>query len=85
MVVVRLAGEAWFAGGEVERRTSVGRLLAGSLRAAIGVGEGGERVSEVCWLQIEQELGRRGPVPRDLRLPDAAELRSIPSTKALRG
>ena len=77
MVVVRLAG------GEDSRRSSVGRFLAGSLRAVIEVEEGGERVSEVCWLQIERELGRRGAVLRDLRLPDAVELWSIPSTKAL--
>ena len=77
------AGGARFVGGEVERRRSIGRVLAGSLRAAIGVGEGGERFSEVCWLQIERELGRRGAVLRDLRSPDAAELRSIPRIEAL--
>ena len=63
VVVVRLAGGPWFVGGKVERRRSVGRVLACSLRAVIGVGEGGEWVSEVRWLQIEQELGWRGAVP----------------------
>ena len=59
MVVVRLAGGAWFAGGEDTRRMN----LAGSLRAAIGVGEGGEWVSEPRRFQIEEEERRSGPMP----------------------
>ena len=63
-MVRELAAEgAWFVGGEVERRWSVGRVLVSSFWAAIGAGEGGEWVSEARWFQIEQELGRREAVP----------------------
>ena len=81
-MVVRLAGEAWFADGEVGRRRVVGELLASSNPAAAERGNRGESISEVRRFQIEQGLEQRGPARRDRRLPDAAELRSIPSTEA---
>ena len=74
VVVVAVAGVAWFAGDEVMRRRCFGRRWLRPFPAVKRVGKRGGRVSDAARFQIERKWGRRRPVPRERRRAEAAEL-----------
>ena len=74
VVVVAVAGVAWFTGDKVTQRRSLGRRWFRPFPASTERGNKGERIRGLQGFQIEAEEERGRPVPRELRRAEAAEL-----------